>query len=341
MGMKKTINTLKEYLLGTPDRVYTFISVILSVLSIAITLYTYKYPEKIPELIVLRDLFVLILLLLTSGILLLKYIRREHRLVALVNDLEKSNARLSRQFEKFHGIVHKFRCDVFYCYKAQIKEDVLLDQKSKQTFEKLCHSLTLDLRGIYEEFLLSKGVEILDDLSISIKLTVSPEHLIEILGSKLDKDQKRGLKKRKKWVYTAYRDPYTFERLRDMREVATSFYSIDGNTAFDHTYTYKNDVYACDDLGALGASYRNENKEWRSFYNATLLAPIRYSSPANSLYYCFGFIAIDSKNYSKCKLFEFEEARHIIGHSADLLATYFLTLAIVKRDVTYAQVTAR
>ena len=69
MDMKK-INVLKDYLFGTPDRIYTFVSVILSILSIFITVFTYKYPDKIPELIIVRDISLITLLLLTSGILL-------------------------------------------------------------------------------------------------------------------------------------------------------------------------------------------------------------------------------------------------------------------------------
>lgn len=329
---KKKLNILIDYLLGTPDRIYTFVSVGLSVLSIGITLYTYKYPEKIPELIVIRDIIVVALLLLTSGVLLWKYMRREQYLVAAVKNLEDSNQRLSKQFENFHMLVHKYRSDVFLHYIKYVNEDILVDQKSKNTFEKICHSITSDLRSIYKQFLLSKGVDIGDDISVSVKLTVSPDILINILGTKLDKNAKRNIKKKKKWVYTAYRDPYTFEKLRDKREVTQSFYSIEGNTAFDLTYSHKNEIYACDDLVKLGASYKNENKNWKNFYKATLLAPIRFNSMTDDRHFCFGFIAIDSMNAHNDSLFEFDDARHIIGHSADLLATFFLTLVIVNQS---------
>ncbi len=247
----KKLNILRDYLFGTPDRVYTFISVILSVSSIGITVYTYKYPEKIPELIVTRDIIVVAMLLLTSGALLWKYMRREQHLVAAVKNLEDSNQRLSKQFENFHMLTHKYRNDVFLHYIKYVTEDILVDQKSKNTFEKICHSITSDLRTVYKQFLLSKCIDIGDDISVSIKLTVSPDILIDILGAKLDKSAKKNIKKKKKWVYTAYRDPHTFEKLRDQREVTQSFYSIEGNTAFDLTYSHKNEVYACDDLVKL------------------------------------------------------------------------------------------
>lgn len=339
MEISDKISILNNYLFGTPDRVYTFVSVLLSVLSIGITVFTYKYPEKIPELIVIRDVLVIALLLLTSGVLLWKYIRREQHLIAAIGELEESNKRLSRQFEGFHMLIHKFRCDVFLHYRNYVKEDIHVDQNGKQAFEKICHSITSDLRIIYREFLLSKGIDIHDDLSISVKLTVSPDTLIEILNTRLDKQKRKSIKNKKKWVYTAYRDPYTFEKLRDKREITQNSYSIEGNTAFEHTYIYKNDIYACDNLTALGASYKNENKQWKNFYNATLLAPIRFNDTINGLHFCFGFITIDSMNIAKARLFEVDEARHIIGHSADLLATFFLTLAIVKQEAMKSALT--
>ena len=325
------IENLKNYLFGTPDRIYTFASIVLSVLSFLVTVFTYEYPENIPHLIVVRDIAVVGLLLSTSGLLLWKYMRREQHLVAAVRNLEDSNQRLSKQFESFHILVHKFRSDLFLLYLGYVTEDLLVDQKTKNTFEKICHSVTSDLRAIYKQFLLSKGIDIGDDISISIKLTVSPNILIDILGGKMDNIKKRNIKKKKRWVITAYRDPHTFEKLRGIREVTQSIYSIEGNTAFDLTYSHKMEIYACDDLVKLGASYKNENKNWNKYYSSTLVAPIRFINTADERQFCFGFIAIDSINVNKSSLFEYSDARHIIGHAADLLATFFLTLAIANR----------
>jgi len=331
---REKIHNLKNYLLGTPDRVYTFVSVVLSILSIVFTVITWQFPERVPLLIIIRDITVLSLLLLTSGTLLWKYARREQYLISANANLDYSNKRLSKQFENFHSLVHKFRCDVFSRYKNYIKEDVLVDTKSKATFEKLCHSATTDLKAAFTEFILSTGVDWDDDLCVSVKLTASPDALLSALGNIIDKNKKTSIKKKKKWVYTAYRDPISFEHFRDNREVARAFYSIDGNSAFDHVYNQKHDTYACNDLSALGKTYKNENPRWKEFYNSTILAPIRYNDTANGQYYCFGFIAIDSMNTRKNNLFENTEARHIVGHCADLMAIFFLTLAIVKPEIT-------
>jgi hypothetical protein len=315
---------------------------VFSFLSIILTVYLWKFPDPVPELIITRDIVIVFLLLFTSAILLFKYIKREQNLIELVRNLENSNIRLSKQFENFHGVVHKFRDSIFIQHKSQIKEDVLVDPQSRATFDKICHSVTLDIKEIYAEFLLSKDIDIGDDLSITIKLTVSPCELISIFEAKLGKldiGTKKRIKNGKKWVYTAYRDPLTFERSQNYREVAAKHYSISGNTAFAHIYTDKQAVYACDDLKALGVSYKNENTDWNKFYNATLLAPIRFNDITSGKCYCFGFIAIDSNNKQKMKLFSYDESRYIIGHSADLLATFFLTLVLMKPETKSLEAT--
>jgi len=324
------INPLKNYLFGTPDRVLSSVSVLVGLLSIIITVFLWVFPENVPILIIIRDITILFLLLLTSGILLWKYIRREQLLVLTVANLEKSNQRLLKQFEYFHLSVHKFRSDLFNLYRDYTKEDFSVEKKERATFERICHSITSDLKSIYSEFLLSRDIDIKGDLCVSIKLIASRDDMLKILHKILDVSEKRRIKKRKKWVYTVYRDPDTYEHLRDKREVAQKFYSIEGNTGFDHIYNCKNDVYSSDDLKALGAKYKNENPDWNKYYNATILAPIRYYNSNNGDHFCFGFIAIDSINTKKEKIFEIDEARHIIGQCADLLATFFLLLNISK-----------
>jgi len=322
-------NTLKNYLFGTPDRVLSFVSVFIGIISTILTVFLWQFPEKVPTLIIIRDIAILFLLLLTSSILLSKYIRREQQLVSTVTNLEKSNQRLLKQFEYFHLSVHKFRSDLFCLYRGCAKEYFSVSTKERTTFERICHSITSDLKSIYSEFLLSHGIDIKGDLCVSVKLMVSREELT-VIFHEIPGPEKRKIGKKKKWVYTAYRDPETFERFRDRREVAQKFYSIEGNTGFDHIYSSKNDIYSSDDLKALGAKYKNENPDWNKYYNATLLAPIRYYNSVNGDYFCFGFIAIDSMNSKKEKIFEIEEARHIIGQCADLLATFFLLLNVSK-----------
>lgn len=139
---------------------------------------------------------------------------------------------------------------------------------------------------------------------------------------------KRKLKKNQQWIITVYRDPHTYERYRENREVGNRIYSVEKNTAFIHIFQDKEQVFAKDDLQALGNAYKNENTRWREQYNATIVAPIRYSVPEKGEYRCFGFIAIDCLNTGKENLFENEEAKYIVGHAADLMANFFLVLSL-------------
>ena len=61
-----------SYLWGTWDRLYSFSSAIMSILSVGITSYLWKYPNSTPQLIITRDIFVLfsLITLKTSQILI-------------------------------------------------------------------------------------------------------------------------------------------------------------------------------------------------------------------------------------------------------------------------------
>lgn len=322
----------KDYLFGTRDRIYTFISIIISILSIGLTFYTYKYPENTSYIIIIRDVLVVCVLLSTTILLIFKYMQREQYLVAAKENLEKSNSRLSKQFNNFHNIIHKYRCDVFLNYIDYINEDIFIDNKNIQAFKKIQHSITSDLRELYCDFLLSKGIDIKDDISVAVKLISSKDALISSFKNSrtITEQQLKILQdsKSNKFVITSYRDPKTFESKRESREVNTNFYSITANTAFDHIYTHKNSFYASDNLCSLGVTYKNENTYWKSCYNSTIVAPIRFNNAKQDKVFCFGFITIDSINKEKMKLFEYEESIHIIGHCADLMAIFFLTVAL-------------
>ena len=110
-------------------------------------------------------------------------------------------------------------------------------------------------------------------------------------------------------------------------------YSVERNTAFIHIFQEREQVFARDDLQLLGNAYKNENTSWKKQYNATIVAPIRYSIPEKGDYRCFGFIAIDSLNAGNKNIFENEEAKYIIGHAADLMANFFLALSIAKPPI--------
>jgi hypothetical protein len=327
---KERLLSLKEYLVGTPDRIYSFISVLLGLLSIVLTVFLWEFPEKIPGLIIIRDIIVICVLLLVSGLLLYKYIRRESYLNRLTMRLQASNDRLNKQFSNFHSIVHKYRNDVFQHYLHKIPEEIVVTKRERDTFEKICHSVTMELKRVILDYLESRNVSLKDDLCVTVKLTLSSKNIIDLYGAAFDKTIKRKLRKNQQWVITVYRDPETYERYRENREVGNRIYCIERNTAFIHIFQEREQIFAKDDLSILGDAYKNENPCWERQYNSTLVAPIRYSVPEKGGYRCFGFIAVDSMNTERKNIFETEEAKYIIGHIADLMANYFLTLSIDK-----------
>lgn len=284
----------------------------------------------------LRDIIVICILLLVSGLLLYKYIRRESFLNRLTMRLQASNDRLKKQFSNFHSVVHKYRNDVFQHYLHKIPEEIVVTKKERDTFEKICHSITMELKRVILDYLESRNVNLKDDLCVTVKLTLSPENIIDLYGASFDKSIKRKIRKNKQWVITVYRDPETYEKYRENREVGSRIYSIQRNTAFIHIFQEREQIFASDDLTALGDAYKNENPCWDQQYNSALVAPIRYSIPEKGNYRCFGFIAVDSMNAERKRIFESNEAKYIIGHAADLLATYFLILSVDKPTINTA-----
>lgn len=171
----------------------------------------------------------------------------------------------------------------------------------------------------------------MDDVCVTIKLTLSGSEIVEYYGASLREAEKQKIVSKNQWVVTVFRDPDSYELFRDKREVGRNVYDVERNTAFIHIFKEKKAYFCCDDLDALGAVYLNENPTWKDQYNATIVAPIRYAKDGGE-YRCFGLLAVDSMNSRRLKLFENDEAAHIIGHAADLLATYFLALSLSKPE---------
>lgn len=319
----------KEYLFGTWDRRYTFISACLSVISIGITIFLWKFPGKIPILIVIRDIIILFGLFIISGVLLGKYIRKEQHLTQMIENLKISNTNLSQLASHFHSVNHKFRNDFFSHFYSLAKETGDFFEEDRNRFEKMCHSITTEVKNTFIDFFKAQQIDISKDIVITVKLAISYSCILNLYGQNLSKDQINKIKNKDQWMLTVYRDPDSYEKHKGVREVGVKLYDIDKNTAFIHILRQKKNVFSCNNLTALGDTYLNENQKWKEFYNSTAVAPIRFYDDNADRYMCFGMIAVDSKNESNNDLYENEETKHILGHAADLLANYFLTLSIV------------
>jgi len=322
------VETLRAYLFGTWDRKFTFLSACLSVFSIGLTVFLWKFPEKIPYLIVIRDVIILFGLFAICGVLFGKYIRKEQVLTELVENLRTSNLNLSKLAKNFHAVNHKFRDELFSHFYTYAKTHSDLTQDDRKRFEKICHSVTTEVKNTFVEYFKANQIDILDDIVITVKLTINSACILNLYGQNFNEEQKRKITEKEQWVLTAFRDPGAYEKHKGVREVGIKLYDIDENTAFIHIFRLKKNVFVCDNLTKLGDAYANENKNWRDFYNSTAVAPIRYYDKDSGRFMYFGLIAVDSKNENENKLYENDETRHILGHAADLLANYFLSLSI-------------
>lgn len=356
-NMNSIKDTVVNYLFGTPDRLYTSISILISLLSFfGSVLLPFAFPEKIPLLIIVRDLIIFSLLFSTCIIVFYKYARRDFYLSNLsqslteanndlnnkINDLQNKldssnsafnariNSKLEEQYFYFHKVVHKFRDDVFRFYVNDMPNEFILSGKGKTAFLRLCHSITSSVKKTMTEYLMSKDIYLrdYDNVCVTVKLLLESDNIIKLYGKTLDKEVKALINENDRWIITVYRDPSTYEEWREEREVSSKIYSINGNSAFMHIFMNKQPYFRCDDLIKMGDSYMNENPLWREKYNATIVVPIRYYCKENGVHRLFGFISVDSLNRDKNNLFVNNMARYIVGQAADLMASFFLASSI-------------
>lgn len=233
-----------------------------------------------------------------------------------------------RQYLEYHlkntyFVMHKYKEEVFR-YFLQLEEGPSqgTDGEELELFRRVCSFAAEAIRASFLEHFRSKAIEVSDDISISVKLTIPAKLLVETL-SFLSDAQKQLLLKRETWALTVFRDP------REPEGGDVMIYDIGRNTALHNIFDSNSAYFLSNDLLSLGDSYLDENPKWREQYNATLVVPIRYLDAQSSQHLTFGFIAIYSPNRSKVDLFD-SVCRYILSHIADLFATFFLSLALSK-----------
>lgn len=143
------IKSIRSYLFGTWDRGLSFISFASSILSLSATIFLWKNPENIPNLIVTRDIIIVLSLLLISGVLFFKFIKQEFRLKNVISDLKTSNQRLYSSMKNFHRITHQFRNGLFSSFKESLTEDISINQNEKKCFEKNTSFYYLGFKTIF------------------------------------------------------------------------------------------------------------------------------------------------------------------------------------------------
>ena len=315
---------------STFDRAIATLSCVLAFISVALTVIFIRIPgSKIPGFIVARDIAILAGLTSLSLFLLYKYARRE---ITITTQIEF----LSQQFKYSHDIVHSFRNELFKGYfQARLPE---MTHAELRTLRHICDFVTNGVRESLVEYFKSIGIDLDNDISISVKLLMSPDEVIQVVLPKLSQDQKDNIRTKPHWIITVYRDHNTHMHHTE-REKATKIYDVDKNSAFHHIVTSGNAYFRSNDLQSLD-NYDNENPNWRQQYNSTLVVPIRYVSVDDSQAYCYGLLTVDSLNPNNHRLYDRDECQYILGHAADLLATYFLLVVSSKPADSKAQVTS-
>lgn len=328
----KTLTYLCQFLFSDSDRLISLTSLLFSLISLVLTAITWQFPEKIPQLIIIRDVVVVCTLFLASGVILQRHFRLGIKYQTQLKHNEYIDRLIVDQLCTCHDQAHKFRDKMFREYHDLLVEDIAVTAREKDVFDKICHSLTSEIKKLFVSYFQTRGWDISDDISVSVKLTLSYSTIFA-LYEEFGDVHKRQLEKKgigEKWVVTAFRDPETFESRNHCREVGERIYDPDKNTAFHNIINLKQPFYYCNDLNALGNNYMNENPKWSEQYNSTAVIPIRYHNEHLGHYSYFGLIAVDSLNPDRYELYNDRESRYILGHAADLLANYFLCLSLFK-----------
>ena len=320
--MQKVLVWVRDKLFGNWDRALTTVSFIATLVGSVVTVFLVAYPSAVPQYIVVRDILFWFALIFMSLIVAGKYIRRETLIRAQI-DL------LSNQFKLSHDLVHNFRTELFSTYFQPNVQRQRFTERERRIFSQLCAYVTEGVKTSFSEYFRSRGIDIGTDIALSVKLVMSPNEVLELLAQELSQEQQQQVQAKDTWIITVYRDSYTHTHSIN-REIAQRIYDIDKNTAFRMLVRRREvSAFCCNDLQSLGITYDNENEKWRFYYNAALVVPIRYLSLDGRQFRCYGVLAVDSLNEKKIpNLYNEVECKYILGHAADLLATFFVTAQV-------------
>jgi hypothetical protein len=256
--MERPIAWIRDRFFSNWDRLLTTISFIATLIGAIITVFLVKYPENVPQYISYRDLFFWFALLLISLVVVAKYIRREAVIRSQI-DL------LSNQFRLTHDLVHNYRDELFRWYFQPTVHRHKLTDNELRIFRHLCSFVTESVMISFSEYFKSRGIDIGNDLSVSVKLIITREEVLDRF--KLSQEEQQKIRSKEQWIITVYRDHYTHIH-NPAREKGLKIYDIDNNTAFHNLGSLQQPVFRHNNLQSLGNLYQNENLEWRKNYNA-------------------------------------------------------------------------
>jgi hypothetical protein len=334
----RNLNTIKKLLFGNVDRVIASVSLFLGAISIILTIFSTSLEKIRSELILTRDLIVVFGLVgLLLGIIG-RYYQREKKYKDmqkhLFNQLEYSNHVIEGSIQEIYG---RYK-DIF----LKIPEIITNTTKEEHiVFEEICRCVTQDVRDSFIDYFKSRGIDIENDIAVSVKLILGPRTIQELYGSHFTKYTER-LYQKDQWVITVFRDPTTYHKNDTIRqgeahkrEVISTLYSIEGNTAFrdivvgDAQCYYQNNLSYEYDHG----NYQNENTNFPLNYNSTLVVPMVLGKSHEDYKY-LGFLAVDSLNKAGDELYNKDECYQLLNHAALALTNYYLAL-VLYHDLDY------
>ena len=213
--------------------------------------------------------------------------------------------------------------------------DISINRDEYEVFQDICSFVTQSVRDSIKEYLQSMHIDVKEDISVSVKLILTPKDILDLYPQHFAGGRERLLREQtlsaeQLWVITAYRDPKTYHEYTrtGSREVLGTLYSLDGNTAFQHIYRGqgRNDRFHCNDLADLHARklYDNENQGWQQQYNSTLVVPLVLEHTSRDKRRYLGFLAVDSRNSERQQLYERDGCYWILNYAAQVLTNYFL-----------------
>lgn len=311
---------VKKYVFKNPDRIINIVALIFSISSLIFAVIVWKYPEPIPTFIIIRDYLIIFSLILIVITLITRRTYLRYRFLRNVSHWVEYYDHAQVMLSGYKEIVFDYGYDAVQQSKGWPSSEEL------SRFRTLCDQVTSGAREALKRYIHLKGIDIGEDVSITVKLIVRTSEIEQI--DLLDQPTRFSAREKEQWVITSFRDSYVYNNKPDRRKNDTnSLYDLSLNTAFHDILVVRQPYYFCNNLKALGEKYHNESKEWKKYYNATLVVPIKCERTGRDESMYFGFLAADSLNSDDEEIYDTKGCLIIMKHAADMLANFFMLLS--------------
>lgn len=281
----------------------------------------------------LDTVIIVIFLILACGYWMYQYLQLQWACKKREEELIKSQKLYEGILENFHGMLHQFRSKSFALFAPNDlhERDIRHNSFEIDGFEEICEVVSERVISSFTDYFVSRNINIQNDLSVCVKLVLTADDIIRHFGVKLSEQEKKILEDKQDFIITVYRSRKSGSNLDEKREIGEKIYTVIENTVFMRIIRHNDRCYVHNDLRSLGDSYISENKNWQKFYNSILVVPIKYTD-ANGNAIHFGLLSVDSMNPQRHNLYDNNECKNIMWTAGDLLATFFLNLAILRQS---------